>query len=51
VLAGGFVMSGSLVPAILAHTAIDLIAGIAIGDWLLSPEPASGVRSVDSSST
>lgn len=35
VLAWGFLASGSLWPAILAHTLIDLIAGIAIGERLL----------------
>lgn len=35
VLAWGFLAAGSLWPAILAHTLIDLIAGIAIGDRLL----------------
>jgi membrane protease YdiL (CAAX protease family) len=44
VLAGGFILSGSLIPAMIAHTAIDLMAGIAIGDWLLSPEPDYGVN-------
>ncbi len=43
VLAWGFLASGSLIPAMIAHTLIDLIAGIAIGDWLLSPEPDFGV--------
>lgn len=32
VLAGGFLMSGSLVPAILAHVLIDLIGGLVIAD-------------------
>jgi len=48
VLAWGFIFSGSLVPAMIAHTAIDLIAGILIGDWLLSPEPEFGVDSEES---
>tara|TARA_Y100000996_G_scaffold379679_1_gene333097 strand:+ start:1527 stop:1799 length:273 start_codon:yes stop_codon:yes gene_type:complete len=48
VLAWGFIFSGSLVPAMIAHTAIDLIAGILIGDWLLSPEPEFGVDSRES---
>ena len=42
VLAWGFIASGSLWPAILAHTLIDLIAGIAIGERLLvQPSRAS----------
>jgi len=51
VLAWGFLASGSLIPAIIAHTAIDLIAGIAIGDWLLSPEPDFGVDPPEPTST
>lgn len=35
VLAWGFLASGSLWPPILAHTLIDLIAGIALGDELI----------------
>jgi len=48
VLAGGFIVSGSLIPAMIAHTAIDLIAGIAVGDWLLSPAPDFGVEDAES---
>lgn len=44
ILAWGFLASGSLWPAIVAHTAIDLIAGIALGDRLLSPETPNGVE-------
>ena len=36
VLALGFIWSGSLLPAIIAHTLIDLIAGVALGERLLS---------------
>lgn len=36
-LAWGFLASGSLWPAIVAHTAIDLIAGLWLGERLLSP--------------
>lgn len=36
-LAWGFLASGSLWPAIIAHTAIDLIAGLWLGERLLSP--------------
>ena len=43
VLAWGFISSGSLWPAIIAHTLIDLIAGILLGERLLSPESATGV--------
>jgi membrane protease YdiL (CAAX protease family) len=42
-LAWGFLASGSLWPAIAAHTAIDLLAGLWLGDRLLSPEASSGV--------
>lgn len=42
ILAWGFLASGSLWPAILAHTLIDLIAGIALGDRLLVQSPAPG---------
>ena len=39
VLAWGFLASGSLWPPIIAHTLIDLVAGIALGDKLLvTPE-------------
>ena len=50
VLAWGFISSGSLIPAMIAHTAIDLIAGILIGDWLLSLELEFGVDSEESPS-
>ncbi|MGD2044673.1 MAG: CPBP family intramembrane metalloprotease [Gemmatimonadota bacterium] len=36
-LAWGFLASGSLWPPILAHTAIDLVAGLWLGERLLSP--------------
>jgi membrane protease YdiL (CAAX protease family) len=36
VLAWGFLASGSLWPAILAHTAIDRLAGLVLGDRLLT---------------
>jgi membrane protease YdiL (CAAX protease family) len=42
-LAWGFVAAGSLWPAILAHTAIDLLAGIVLGEKLLSPRKPGGV--------
>lgn len=42
VLAWGFLASGSLWPAILAHTLIDLVAGIALGDRLLVQSPGVG---------
>jgi membrane protease YdiL (CAAX protease family) len=44
VLGWGFVASGSLWPSVIAHTVIDLVGGILLGDWLTSPPPASGVR-------
>jgi membrane protease YdiL (CAAX protease family) len=43
VLAWGFLASGSLWPAILAHTAIDLVAGIVLGERLLPPVGPGGV--------
>lgn len=36
VLAGGFLVSGSLLPAILGHTLIDLIGGLVIADRLVA---------------
>ena len=48
VFAWGFIASGSLLPAMIAHTTIDLIAGIVLGDWLLSPEPDFGIDSKES---
>jgi len=44
ILALGFLLSGSLWPPIIAHTLIDLLAGIVLGDRLLSPEGESGVH-------
>jgi membrane protease YdiL (CAAX protease family) len=46
-LAWGFLASGSLWPAILAHSAIDLIAGIVLGDRLVGPAPPSESASID----
>jgi membrane protease YdiL (CAAX protease family) len=43
-LAWGFLASGSLVPAMLAHTLIDLIAGLVLGAWLLPPEAGRPVE-------
>lgn len=42
-LAWGFLASGSLWPAIVAHTAIDLVAGIVLGEKLLPPQRPVGV--------
>jgi membrane protease YdiL (CAAX protease family) len=42
-LAWGFLASGSLWPAIVAHTAIDLVAGIVLGEKLLPPQRSVGV--------
>lgn len=42
-LAWGFLASGSLWPPIIAHTLIDLVAGLWLGDRLLSPEGPAGV--------
>ena len=46
ILAGGFLVSGSLLPCILAHTLIDIIAGIAIGQHLMLPEESISVEDV-----
>jgi membrane protease YdiL (CAAX protease family) len=44
-LAWVFLASGSLWPAIVAHVAIDLLAGIVLGERLLSPrEPAAAAE-------
>lgn len=42
-LAWGFLASGSLWPAIIAHTVIDLLSGVVLGERLLPPVPQSGV--------
>ena len=44
VLAWGFLVSGSLWPAIIAHVSIDLIAGIFLGERLLSSEAPAEPR-------
>jgi membrane protease YdiL (CAAX protease family) len=41
ILAWGFLASGSLIPAVVAHTLIDLLGGLVLGEWLLPPEPAA----------
>lgn len=46
-LAGGFLLSGSLLPAIISHTAIGLLAGIFIADKLLLPRDSTGVGNGD----
>jgi membrane protease YdiL (CAAX protease family) len=35
VLAGGYLMSGSLLPVIVGHTMIDLLGGLVISDWFV----------------
>jgi len=47
-LAWGFLASGSLWPPIIAHTLIDLVAGLWLGEKLLSPERPAGVGDLDS---
>ena len=42
-LAAGFLASGSLWPAVIAHVLIDVVAGIVLGDRLLSPGRRDGV--------
>jgi membrane protease YdiL (CAAX protease family) len=46
-LAVGFLVAGSLWPAVVAHAAVDVIAGIFVGERLLSHEHVSGVESED----
>jgi membrane protease YdiL (CAAX protease family) len=46
-LAWSFLASGSLWPPIIAHAAIDLIAGLWLGEKLLPPEVPHGVGSSD----
>jgi len=38
ILVWGFLASGSLLPAVVAHTLIDVMAGLLLGEWLLPPE-------------
>ena len=40
VLAGGFLLSGSLLPVIVAHVLIDMLAGLVLADKLLLPSVA-----------
>jgi len=42
-LAWGFLASGSLWPPMLAHAALDVIAGVVLADRLMVPAEASGV--------
>jgi membrane protease YdiL (CAAX protease family) len=42
-LAWGFLASGSIWPSIVAHTTVDLVAGIVLGEKLLSPARSAGV--------
>ena len=46
-LAGGFLLCGSLLPAMIAHTLIDLLAGLVLADKLLLPLPGTGVGNGD----
>jgi len=39
VLAAGFLLSGSLIPAVLAHVVIDLVGGLVIAHHFLDEEP------------
>jgi len=41
ILAWGFLASGSLLPAIIAHALIDLVAGLLLGERLLPPDGTS----------
>ncbi len=47
VLAGGFLLSGSLLPAMIAHTTIDLMAGLLLADKMLIPMSGTGVGNGD----
>ena len=40
VLGASYLATGSLWPAMVAHTALDLLGGLVLGDRLLEPEPA-----------
>jgi membrane protease YdiL (CAAX protease family) len=51
ILAWGFLASGSLVPAIVAHTLIDLLAGLLLGERLLPPEPTAVEPNLNSTPT
>jgi membrane protease YdiL (CAAX protease family) len=42
VLAGSVVASGSLLPAILAHVVIDIIAGLVVGPWFVARAEREG---------
>lgn len=42
-LAWGYLVSGSLWPAVVAHTAIDLAAGLWLGERLMPPRRGAGV--------
>jgi len=42
-LAWGYLASGSLLPAMVAHTLLDVVAGILLGDRLMVPEDDSRV--------
>ncbi len=42
-LGWGFLATGSILPSIVAHTAIDLLAGIVLGEKLLPPARSVGV--------
>jgi membrane protease YdiL (CAAX protease family) len=42
-LAWGFLASGSLWPAIVAHAALDMLAGIVLAERLMGPERSEGV--------
>jgi len=42
-LGWGFLASGSIWPSVVAHTAIDLLAGIVLGERLLPPVKPAGV--------
>lgn len=39
VMAGGYLMSGSLWPPVVAHAIFDVLAGIVLADHLMAPDP------------
>ena len=51
VLAWGFIASGSLWPPIIAHTLIDVLAGVVFGERLMSPQVATGVPAAEHPTT
>ena len=47
VMAGGYLATGSLWPAILAHLLFDILAGVFFADFLMVPDEAAGVSEAE----